>query len=93
MNGLRRMRYINERPAPPDRIAGIRQCAWSPPPLAVPGLSGALSGGTPAEEAMSLFDDHQVPTEPVPPDEPAPEQNPAPDKDPVPDHNPVSDPA
>jgi len=59
--------------------------------LVVATLSAALSGGTPAEEAMSLFDDHQVPTEPVPVDEPAPEQNPAPDKEPVPDHNPVSD--
>ena len=39
---------------------------------------------------MPIFDEHQVPPEPVPADDPIPDQGPAPDKDPVPDHNPVA---
>lgn len=42
---------------------------------------------------MSIFDEHQVPPEPVPADEPVPEQHPPPDEDPVPDHNPTGKPA
>lgn len=39
---------------------------------------------------MSILDDHQVPTEPIPGDAPVPDDKPTPDEEPVPDHNPVA---
>lgn len=43
------------------------------------------------EHTMPIFDDHQVPPEPIPGDDPTPDQAPTPDDDPVPDHNPVGE--
>jgi len=40
---------------------------------------------------MPIYDEHQVPPEPVPGDEPIPDEEPDPDDQPVPDHNPVKD--
>ncbi|HJV85934.1 MAG TPA: hypothetical protein VJ698_10695 [Noviherbaspirillum sp.] len=40
------------------------------------------------EQTMSMSDEHQVPTEPLPGDEPTPDKKPTPDEEPVPDHNP-----
>lgn len=41
---------------------------------------------------MPIYDEHQVPPEPVPADDPIPEKLPSPGDDPVPDHNPVAKP-
>jgi hypothetical protein len=43
------------------------------------------------EQDMLIFENHQVPPDPVPGDDPTPDQSPSPDEDPVPDHNPVAD--
>jgi hypothetical protein len=43
------------------------------------------------EYEMPIFEDHQVPPEPVPDNDPLPDEKPAPDDEPVPDHHPMAE--